>query len=199
MNESRLRTIEQLREFLDATPQVQFSAHGGDGDSQRYKHISAVLRRFDYPGCSKADRGVVRAYLVRTTGYSRAQLTRLVSRWGENRLSAVPLAKCNRSPVVTCVERRRLGESPDPAPTERESGIRITLGGGSWNLLPRCATQRALGWVGRRVSPSIGRRHSAGVGASSRQLPCRKCSPRRAQRRASAARVLQRRVVHNDA
>ena len=100
MNESRLRTIEQLREFLDATPQVQFSAHGGDGDSQRYKHISAVLRRFDYPGCSKADRGVVRAYLVRTTGYSRAQLTRLVARWGENRLSAAPLAKRYRSPAA---------------------------------------------------------------------------------------------------
>ena len=100
MNESRLRTIEQLREFLAATPQVQFAAHGGDGDSQRYKHISAVLTRFDYFGCSKADRGVVRAYLVRTTGYSRAQLTRLVSRWGNNRLSAVPLAKCNRLPVV---------------------------------------------------------------------------------------------------
>jgi transposase InsO family protein len=100
MNESRLRTIEQLQEFVEATPQVQFSAHGGDGDSQRYQHISAVLRRFDYSGCSKADRGVVRAYLVRTTGYSRAQLTRLLSRWGKNRLSAVPLAKCNRSPVV---------------------------------------------------------------------------------------------------
>jgi len=100
MNESRLRTIEQLQEFLKATPQVQFSAHGGDGDSQRYKHISTVLTRFDYPRCSKADRGVVRAYLARTTGYSRAQLTRLVSRWGKNRLGAVPLAKCNREPVV---------------------------------------------------------------------------------------------------
>ncbi len=100
MNESRLRTIEQLQEFLEATPQVQFSAHGGDGDSQRYKHISTVLRGFDYPRCFKADRKVVRVYLARSTGYSRAQLTRLVSRWGKNRLSAVPLARCNRSPMV---------------------------------------------------------------------------------------------------
>ena len=53
MNESRLRTIEQLREFLDATPQVQFSAHGGDGDSQRYKHISAVLRRLTTLGAPR--------------------------------------------------------------------------------------------------------------------------------------------------
>ena len=100
MNESLLRTIAQLQEFLDATPQVQFSSHGDDGDSQRYRHISAVLARFDYPRCSKADRGVVRAYLVRTSGYSRAQLTRLVARWGENRLGAVPLAKRYRAPAA---------------------------------------------------------------------------------------------------
>ena len=98
MNESLLRTIAQLREFLEATPQVQFTAHGGDGDTQRYRHVSAVLTRFDYPRCSKADRGVVRAYLVRTSGYSRAQITRLVARWRENRLSAAPLTKCYRSP-----------------------------------------------------------------------------------------------------
>ena len=53
MNESRLRTIKQLQEFLEATPQVQFSAHGGDGDSQRYKHISTVLIRFDYPSAPR--------------------------------------------------------------------------------------------------------------------------------------------------
>ena len=100
MNESLLRTIAQLQEFLDATPQVQFSSHGDDGDSQRYKHISAVLARFDYPRCSKTERGVVRAYLVRTSGYSRAQLTRLVARWGENRLGAVPLAKRYRAPAA---------------------------------------------------------------------------------------------------
>lgn len=37
-------------------------------------------------------------------------------------------AVAERAPYVEC---RRLGESPDPAPTERQSGIRITLGGGS--------------------------------------------------------------------
>ena len=43
---------------------------------------------------------MVRAYLVRTSGYSRAQLTRLVARWGENRLGAVPLAKRYRAPAA---------------------------------------------------------------------------------------------------
>ena len=41
---------------------------GGAADNQRYEHISRVLARFDYPRCSKRDRGVVLAYLRRTTG-----------------------------------------------------------------------------------------------------------------------------------
>ena len=100
MDESLLRTIAQLQEFLKATPEVGFSAHGVDSDNERYGHISRVLMRFDYPRRSKAERGVVRAYLVRTSGYSRAQLTRLVTRWGQGRLGAVPLAKRYRAPAA---------------------------------------------------------------------------------------------------
>lgn len=100
MDESALRTIAQLQEFLKATPKVEFTAHGGDGDGERYGHISRVLTRFDYPRRSKPERGVVLAYLVRTSGYSRAQLTRLVARWGKNRLGMLPLAKRYRAPAA---------------------------------------------------------------------------------------------------
>jgi transposase InsO family protein len=40
-----------------------------------------VLRRFDYRRLPRAHRGSVLAYLQRLSGYSRAQITRLVSRW----------------------------------------------------------------------------------------------------------------------
>jgi len=100
MDETKLRTIAQLQEFLDATPEVSFTGTAGDGDAQRYAHISRVLRRFDYPQRSKLERGVVLAYLRRTSGYSRTQITRLVARWDENRLAAVPLAKRYRAPTV---------------------------------------------------------------------------------------------------
>ncbi len=93
MDESRLRTIAQLQEFLDATPEVSFTGAAGEDDTQRYEHISRVLKRFDYRQRGKAERGVVLAYLRRTSGYSRTQITRLVARWDENRLAAVPLAK----------------------------------------------------------------------------------------------------------
>lgn len=102
MNETRLRTIEQLREFLKATPEVVFKAHdpGGVADNQRYEHISHVLARFDYPQRNKRERGVVLAYLRHTSGYGRAQLTRLVARWAENRVAQHPLVKRYRAPAA---------------------------------------------------------------------------------------------------
>ena len=71
MDETRLSTIAQLEEFLGASAQIEFTAHGGD--TERYAHISRVLKRFDYPRLPKRQRGVVLRYLKRTSGYSRAQ------------------------------------------------------------------------------------------------------------------------------
>ena len=98
MNEARLTTIEQIEAFLSASTSIEFSAAGGD--SERYEHISRVLTRFDYPGRKKRERGVLLRYLQHTSGYSRAQVTRLVTRWQRNRLAAVPLAKRYRAPAA---------------------------------------------------------------------------------------------------
>ncbi len=100
MDETKLRTIAQLQEFLHATPEVSFTGVAGEDDTQRYEHISRVLKRFDYPQRNKRERGVVLAYLRRTSGYSRPQITRLVARWDENRLATVPLAKRYRAPAA---------------------------------------------------------------------------------------------------
>jgi len=101
MNETKLRTIAQLEEFLKATSDVSFSCIDSTANNnERYEHITCVLTRFDYPHRNKHERGVVLAYLQHTSGYSRAQIKRLVVRWRENRLAAVPLAKRYRIPAA---------------------------------------------------------------------------------------------------
>ena len=100
MNETKLRTIAQLQEFLNATPEVSFSGTGENGDNERYEHISRVLKRFDYPHRKKHERGVILGYLQHTSGYSRAQIKRLVARWTENRLAEVPLSKRYGAPAA---------------------------------------------------------------------------------------------------
>ena len=98
MNESRLRTIAQVEEFLSACALIEFSPAAGE--DRRYEHISAVLKRFDYPRCDKRERGVLRRYLGRTSGYGRSQITRLIAQWQGNRLAAVPLAKRYAAPAA---------------------------------------------------------------------------------------------------
>lgn len=103
MNEERLETIEQIEQFLRASEPIEFSA-SGDG-SERYGHISRELKRFDYARRGKRDRGVLLRYLQHTSGYSRSQVTRLVSRWQHNRLAEIPLVKRYGKPAAPFARR----------------------------------------------------------------------------------------------
>ena len=79
MNEVQVRTLQQVRQVLAGTQAMEFQAAADDAG--RYAWIESVLRRFEYRWLPRADRGPVLAYLQRLSGYSRAQITRLVSRW----------------------------------------------------------------------------------------------------------------------
>ena len=92
MNEAQVRTVEQVRQVLAGTQALEFRA--AEDDDGRYRWIEAVLWRLDYRLLRRADRGVVLAYLQRLSGYSRAQVTRLVSRWAAGKR----LAKQYRAP-----------------------------------------------------------------------------------------------------
>ncbi len=98
MNETKLCTIEQIEQFLIASADIVFAAHGND--VERYAHISRVLKRFDYRNRNKRGRGVLLRYLQRTSGYSRAQVTRLVKQWHANRLAVTPLVKRYKAPAA---------------------------------------------------------------------------------------------------
>jgi transposase InsO family protein len=79
MNEAQVRTLEQVRQVLDGTQALEFRR--AEDDEGRYGWIESVLRRLDYRQLPRPERGPVLAYLQRLSGYSRAQITRLVSRW----------------------------------------------------------------------------------------------------------------------
>jgi len=76
MNDDQLHTLDQLRSFLEGTVAVGFTV----GADERHDFITRILRRFGYPRLRRAERGVVLRFLGRVSGYSRAQLTRLVGR-----------------------------------------------------------------------------------------------------------------------
>ena len=71
----RLQTLDQIQEFLadsrplDPRPQTRVEA---------YAFVAETLERFDYPDRGKADKGLLRRFLVKVAGLSRAQVTRLL-------------------------------------------------------------------------------------------------------------------------
>ena len=92
MDETQVRTLAQVRQILEGTQALQFRRP--EDDAGRYGWIAQVLKRFAYRGLRRAERGVVLGYLQRLSGFSRAQLTRLVSRW----VAGKPLVKRYRAP-----------------------------------------------------------------------------------------------------
>ena len=79
MNEARLDTIEQIREFLAGTADLAFTVPPEEAKLRQF--VVTVLRRFRYFGLAKGHRGVLFAYMQRLTGYSRQHLSRLVAQY----------------------------------------------------------------------------------------------------------------------
>ena len=74
-----LTTIDQLVDFLSGTQAVAFSVIS-DKDAC-YRWIQGELAKFRYLGLSRQGKGVVIRYLVKISGYSRQQLTRLIAQY----------------------------------------------------------------------------------------------------------------------
>ena len=70
-----LQTLEQIRAFLEGTQPLGFDVPAR-GDL--YNWIASELRRFRYHRLGKAEKGLVRRYLEKVSGLSRAQMSRLI-------------------------------------------------------------------------------------------------------------------------
>ena len=75
-----LQTMEQIRAFLEGTQSLGFEAPAREN---LYAWLSGELRRLGYLRLGKADKGLVRRYLERVSGLSRAQMTRLIRQFRE--------------------------------------------------------------------------------------------------------------------
>ncbi|HUA63872.1 MAG TPA: integrase [Verrucomicrobiae bacterium] len=78
MDDSEATSLEQVRAFLAGSSEVRFI---GQKRAEVYGWIERTLVRFEYAGVGKRDKGLVRRYLARMTGLSRAQVTRLIARY----------------------------------------------------------------------------------------------------------------------
>ena len=75
MNDGQLQTVERVRGFLEGSEAVEFR---GQSTQVKYCWIEEVLIRFKYHRLKRGEKGVIRRYVQKVTGYSRSQVSRLI-------------------------------------------------------------------------------------------------------------------------
>ena len=77
MYDSQLNTIDEIKNFLNSTNKVSFKA---ESKEEVYDWVKKILVKFSYAyKLSREEKGLVKRYIKKVTGYSRAQVTRLSS------------------------------------------------------------------------------------------------------------------------
>lgn len=79
MKLDNLVEIDEVSSFLAGTQAVAFQVASSKLD--RYGQIASVLSRFNYSRIKRHDKGLLIRFLVKITGYSRQQVTRLIKRY----------------------------------------------------------------------------------------------------------------------
>src|SRR5271156_2323926 len=81
MQDGEKLSLEQIKAFLEASEAVHFE---GQRRREVYDWITRLLRQQGYRTQGKVVRGLLRRYVAKMIGRSRAQVTRLISRYPEH-------------------------------------------------------------------------------------------------------------------
>jgi transposase InsO family protein len=80
MDDSEAGSLEQIQAFLAGSGEVRFA---GQRREEVYGWVEQTLVRQQYASLDKPGKGLVRQYMARMTGLSRAQVTRLITGYGK--------------------------------------------------------------------------------------------------------------------
>lgn len=95
MQDGEKLSLEQIRAFLEASEGVGFEAKDR---KELYGWVNRMLREQGYDRLQRQSRGLVRRYVAKMTGLSRAQVTRLIGRYREGEEVKVRAYRRHRFP-----------------------------------------------------------------------------------------------------
>lgn len=75
MNDSQIVSLAQIREFLQGSQIIKFESISR---KEKYAWVENILNRFGYFRLRKKDKVVIKKYILSMSGFSDAQLTRLI-------------------------------------------------------------------------------------------------------------------------
>lgn len=79
MKLDNLRTIKEMEAFINGSQAIAFAV-AADKD-ERYRFVDGVLKKFGYSRLKRREKGTVIQFLIKISGYSRQQLTRMIERY----------------------------------------------------------------------------------------------------------------------
>ena len=160
----QIRTVDQMRTFVEGAELAEIGHVDLDG---AYTLIGRTLERVLCPCLGKADKGVVKRFLEKATGLSRAQITRLV---GQHRRTG-GLRDHRKKPPARPFSRRY---TPRDAAMKKRNSIQASTSNAVpvvTTPTPRTASSRSSWSSGRSRSDHF---HSAGhsFGRSEERIAC---------------------------
>lgn len=73
-----LQTLAQVRSFVEGNQPVSFTL---TDRPSAYAWMAETFKHFRYARCARADKGLLRRYVAKVTGFSRAQVTRVIAQF----------------------------------------------------------------------------------------------------------------------
>jgi transposase InsO family protein len=108
MDDSQLETLEQVSRFLAGSMVMKMAI---SSKAESYDWVLRTLVRFQYLSLKRAARGLLLKYLLQVSGFSRAQLTRLVGQYRETgRIERRYCTTNGFAPKYTLEDIRLLGQ-----------------------------------------------------------------------------------------
>lgn len=78
LHTQRLHTLAQVRAFVAGNESISFTL---TDRNKAYGWMADTLRLFGYTRCKRAEKGLLRQYLLKVTGFSRAQVARCITQF----------------------------------------------------------------------------------------------------------------------
>ena len=78
MDDKWIVTMDQVRQFLDGTSDVELVI---EVKAERYRWIEGTFERFDYPRRGRVDKGSLLNFIEKVSGYSRIQVKRFAKQY----------------------------------------------------------------------------------------------------------------------
>ena len=79
MKLDHLKSVEQMEAFLNGSQPIAFAV--ASNKDERYRFVEKLLKRFSYIRLKRREKGIVIQFLIKVSGYSRQQLTRMIQRY----------------------------------------------------------------------------------------------------------------------